>query len=165
MYLITGATGFIGNALMERLISQGKSAVGVARKSTSKFPSLIEIADLQASTDWSLALTGIRIVVHTAARVHVMKDDISCPIAEYRRVNVMATINLAKQAAAAGVERFIFISSVKVNGDRTKIGCPFTESDEVNPSDAYGVSKHEAEEGLRLVAKDTGMDVVIIRPV
>jgi nucleoside-diphosphate-sugar epimerase len=165
MYLVTGANGFIGSALMARLISDGEFPVAAVRNSNTKWENSIQVGDLELNTDWSLALKGVRVVVHTAARVHVMRDYATCPLTEYRRVNVAATINLAKQAAAAGVKRFIFISSIKVNGDETETGRPFTEKDRASPADAYGLSKYEAEQGLRLIAKDTGMEIVIIRPV
>jgi len=122
------------------------------------------VGAIDAETDWSLALQGVAIVVHLAARVHVMKEVSGDPLTEFRRVNVEGTFNLARQAGAAGVRRFVFISSVKVNGESTQDGRPFTEADTPNPQDAYGQSKHEAEQGLRLIAADTGMEVVIIRP-
>ena len=102
--------------------------------------------------------------MHLAARVHVMNDKNPDPLAEFRRVNVEATANLARQAAAAGVKRFVFLSSVKVNGEFTEAGQPFTADDAPAPEDPYGVSKHEAEELLRQIAAETGMEVVIIRP-
>jgi nucleoside-diphosphate-sugar epimerase len=103
-------------------------------------------------------------VVHLAARVHVMHDTASDPLSAFRSVNVQGTLNLARQAAAAGVKRFVFISSVKVNGESTQPGHAFTETDAPNPQDAYGLSKFEAEQGLRQIAADTGLEVVIIRP-
>ena len=124
----------------------------------------VVVGAIDAETQWSEALRGIDTVVHLAARVHVMNDASENPMAEFRRINVAGTLNLARQAAAAGVKRFVFISSVKVNGERTAPGRPFTETDAPNPQDAYGQSKHEAEQGLRLMAEDTGMEVVIIRP-
>lgn len=123
---------------------------------------LVRVID--AKTDWSVALQGAATVVHLAARVHVMKDVSEDPLTEFRRVNVDGTLNLARQAAAAGVKRFVFISSVKVNGESTQLGQPFTEAGVPNPQDAYGVSKHEAEQGLHQIAADTGIEVVIIRP-
>jgi nucleoside-diphosphate-sugar epimerase len=103
-------------------------------------------------------------VIHAAARAHIMKDEVADPLAEYRRVNVDGTLNLARQAAAAGVKRFIFISSIKVNGEQTPLGQPFTADDTPAPEDAYGISKWEAEQGLQQLATETGMEVVIIRP-
>jgi nucleoside-diphosphate-sugar epimerase len=126
---------------------------------------VVEVGDLEADTDWSVALIGVSSIVHAAARVHVMKDRFTDPLAEFRRVNVAGTLDLAQQAAAAGVKRFVFISSIKVNGEQTQKGQPFTERDRATPVDAYGISKYEAEVGLRCIAKETGMEVVIIRPV
>lgn len=103
-------------------------------------------------------------MVHSAARVHVMHDTEADPLAAFRAVNVEGTLNLARQAAAAGVKRFVFVSSVKINGESTQLGRAFTEVDLPNPQDAYGQSKHEAEQGLRQLSADTGMKVAIIRP-
>jgi UDP-glucose 4-epimerase len=122
------------------------------------------MGDLEPSTDWTVALEGVAVVVHCAARVHVMADTATNPLEEFRRVNVQGTLNLAQQAAAAGVRRFVFVSSIKVNGEATQLGCLFTADDAPAPLDAYGVSKMEAEQGLREIALQTGMEVVIIRP-
>lgn len=123
------------------------------------------VGDLEATTDWRTALDGVDSVVHLAARVHVMQDTASDPLAEFRRVNVAGTLNLARQAALAGVRRLVFVSSVKVNGEGTMPGRPYTADDVPAPLDAYGVSKHEAEVGLREIAKATGLEITIIRPV
>ena len=168
MYLITGATGFVGSAVMNRLIADKSLLVAAVRKKPLEWMShcpVVEIEDLELNTDWSVALIGVSKVVHTAARVHVMKDQIANPLAEFRRVNVAGTLNLAQQAAAAGVKRFVFVSSIKVNGEQTQKGQPFTEKDRANPLDSYGISKYEAEVGLQRIAKETGMEVVIVRPV
>jgi len=111
-----------------------------------------------------MALRGADCIIHTAARVHVMHDTESDPLSAFRSVNADGTLNLAHQAAAAGVKRFVFISSVKVNGEVTQPGQAFSEADVSSPQDAYGQSKHEAEQGLRQLSADTGMEVVIIRP-
>jgi UDP-glucose 4-epimerase len=113
---------------------------------------------------WPMALRGKRCVVHLAARVHLMQDAAADPMAEYRKINVDQTLALARLASAAGVRRFVFISSVKVNGDETKPGHPFRADDLPAPQDPYGLSKWEAEQGLHLIAQQTGMEVVIIRP-
>jgi UDP-glucose 4-epimerase len=123
---------------------------------------LIETID--NTTDWTTALHGVNVVVHLAARVHVMNDHSVDPLSEFRKVNVEGSLNLAKQAAQAGVQRFVFISSIKVNGESTELGQPFHADDEPQPMDAYGISKREAEDALRQLARDTGIEVVIIRP-
>ncbi|MBO9497508.1 SDR family oxidoreductase, partial [Thalassotalea sp. G20_0] len=116
------------------------------------------------TTNWSVALRGIDIIIHLAARAHIMGDEAADPLSEYRLVNVAGTLNLARQAAAAGVKRFIFVSSIKVNGETTSGLQPFTESLTCEVHDPYGMSKKEAEDGLRIIAAETGMEVVIIRP-
>lgn len=165
--LVTGATGFVGNALSYKLIDFGCKVTGSVRQlQSSGISKLTEfvVPDINDETDWSIALEGIQVVVHTAARVHVMHDQAQDPLAQFRRVNVDGTLNLARQASAAGVRRFIFISSVKVNGESTAAGQSFTAEDTPAPHDDYGLSKHEAEQALRLLAVETGLEVVIIRP-
>ena len=169
MILITGATGFVGKALVQRLLADDESRrlVVAVRRSGQRWPEQvlpIVTGDLHPSTDWSIALEGTAVVVHSAARVHVMHDTEADPLAAFRTVNVEVTLNLARQAAAAGVKRFVFVSSVKINGESTQLGRAFTEVDLPNPQDAYGQSKHEAEQGLRQLSADTGMKVAIIRP-
>ncbi len=110
------------------------------------------------------SLDGCDAVVHLAARVHVMRERAADPLAEFRRVNVEATERLARSAAAAGARRFVFVSSVKVNGEETTAGEAFCADDAPAPEDAYGVSKHEAEEALRRVGVETGLEIVVIRP-
>jgi nucleoside-diphosphate-sugar epimerase len=125
----------------------------------------VRIRDLAEHGDWSAALDGVASVIHVAGRAHVMHETADDPLAEFRRVNVAGTSALARQAARAGARRFVFISSIKVNGEETMPGRPYRADDVPAPSDAYGVSKHEAEEELRLIAHETGMEVVVIRPV
>ena len=164
--LVTGANGFVGDALCAEAYERGLSVRGATR-SACKLPHGVEnvaVAAMNTTTDWRHALTGCSAVIHLAARVHVMKESIADPLAEFRRVNVHGTLNLARQAATAGVRRFVFISSVKVNGEATLPGQVFTAADVPAPLDAYGVSKMEAEQGLRHIAEQTGMEVVIIRP-
>ena len=160
--LITGGHGFVGHALFERLHAEGRDPLKVSRQVLR--PGELAVGEIGLTTDWSKAFFNCAVVVHLAARVHVMNDTEADPLAAFRAVNVDGTLNLARQAAAAGVKRFVFISSVKVNGEFTSPGRAFTEADAPNPQDAYGLSKHEAEEGLRQIASDTGMEVVIIRP-
>ena len=167
--LLTGATGFLGVALTKRLVSEPSLELVVAvRREPSKLASNIRpviVGDLDAATDWSSALSGVDVVVHTAARVHVMNESVNDPLTEYRKVNLEGTLNLARQAVQAGVKRFIFISSIKVNGEETVLGKPFTADDAPNPVDPYGVSKAETEQALLELAASTGLEVVIIRPV
>ena len=165
--LITGANGFVGCALTHHLLDAGWP-VSCAMRSDNMLDSRIRrkvtVPSVDAHTDWADALSGCEVVIHLAARVHVMHDSASDPLAEFRKTNVEGTLNLAQQAAAAGVKRFIFISSIKVNGEQTLPGRPFTEADVARPQDAYGQSKYEAEQGLMSIAKQIGMEVVIIRP-
>lgn len=164
--LLTGATGFVGRDLAFALMEKpGVALTSAVRRSTSSVPGTIFLAgELNEQTDWASALVGQDVVIHAAARAHVMKDEVADPLAEYRRVNVQGTLNLAQQAAAAGVKRFIFVSSIKVNGERTLPGRRFTADDQPAPEDAYGLSKLEAEQALHALAQDSGMELVIIRP-
>jgi nucleoside-diphosphate-sugar epimerase len=149
--LVTGASGFVGTALCEEFLKRDAIVTSVTRAWLAPE----SIAD-------SLRQCGV--VVHLAARVHVMRDAAQVPLQEFRRVNVLGTLNLARQAAAAGVRRFIFISSIKVNGESTVAGRFFKPDDVPAPQDPYGISKMEAEQGLHQIAVETGMEVVIIRP-
>ena len=161
--LVTGANGFVGSALCAALANRDYCVRGVVRdpsRSAGLICELTKVGDIGSNTDWSGSLIGVDIVVHLAARVHVMRDSATDPLAEFRRVNVAGTERLALAAATAGVRRFVFLSSVKVNGERGG----YNESDPPAPQDAYGISKHEAELGLRVIAAETGMEVVIIRP-
>jgi nucleoside-diphosphate-sugar epimerase len=164
--LITGATGFVGKAVCEQAVHHGLSVNGALRIRV-EVPSCIEpfvVGEINGLTGWGNALRDVNVIVHLAARVHVMHDTEADPLTAFRAVNVDGTLNLARQAAVAGVKRFVFVSSVKVNGESTLPGRAFTEADAPNPKDAYGQSKHEAEQGLRQLSADTGMEVVIIRP-
>lgn len=167
MILVTGGSGFVGSALLQRLLLDGFEVRASARSSLSAELKGVQrhpIHDMTGSTDWCAALRGVQAVVHCAARVHVMHDDVTNPLKAYREVNVSGTLNLARQAAQAGVRRFVFVSSIKVNGEATQPGQPFTADDLPSPLDPYGVSKLEAEQGLRDIEAQTGMDVVIVRP-
>jgi nucleoside-diphosphate-sugar epimerase len=164
--LVTGASGFVGNRLTAELLQRGHT-VRVALRDTKqvvaeKAESTL-IADINAETDWTDALHGMDTVFHLAARVHVMKDDSSDPLAEFRKVNLYGTENLARQAARAGVKRLVYVSSIKVNGEGTE-GTSYTETDIADPHDPYGVSKWEAEQALHRIAQETGLEVVIVRP-
>lgn len=164
--LITGVNGFIGKYLCAELLRR-EYAVIAASRSVNVCIGKIEwvvINSINNETDWSQALHGVDVVIHLAARVHVMNEVATDPLDEFRKVNVNGTLNLAEQAVTAAVKRFVFMSSVKVNGEYTQLDKPFTEIDTPNPQDPYGISKSEAEQGLMLIAQKTGMEVVIIRP-
>ncbi len=167
--LVTGGNGFVGRALVAHLLGkQARPVVAAVRRADAEVPTgarKVVVAGLDSRTDWAGALAGVEQVVHAAARVHVMAEAASDPLAEFRRVNVEGTLALAEQAARAGVRRFVFISSIKVNGEQTRPGCPFDAEQPARPVDPYGISKHEAEQGLRRLAQASGMQLVIIRPV
>lgn len=164
--LLTGASGFVGKAVLKTAQQRGFKIRPVYRSMSSakEHPDPVLVSDLNNATDWSQALQGIEVVIHAAARAHIMREKAIEPLAEYRRVNVYGTLNLARQAAAAGIRRFIFISSIKVNGEVTTSGRLFTADDIPGPEDAYGLSKAEAEAQLKELAELTGMEVTIIRP-
>jgi nucleoside-diphosphate-sugar epimerase len=168
-FLVTGGNGFVGSALVNELRTRPGLIVRQAIRSNMSsscgpHEDCAVVGDIHGATDWQAALEGVEVVIHTAARVHVMKDPSAQPLSEFRRVNVEGTMALAKQAAAAGVRRFVFVSSVKVNGERTLPGHSFGPDDPANPLDPYGQSKHEAEMALLMLARDTGMEVVVVRP-
>ncbi|WP_053146569.1 SDR family oxidoreductase [Pseudomonas sp. P97.38] len=166
--LMTGASGFVGGALLQRLLAEPDKAVVAVVRGDRHLPasaSTVRIEAFAPQTQWQPHLANVDTVIHCAARVHVMNDTEADPLAAFRQVNVEGTLNFARQAAEAGVRRFIFISSIKVNGEGTVPGRPYRADDVPAPADPYGVSKQEAEEGLRQLAQTTGMDVVIIRPV
>ncbi|PDT74082.1 SDR family oxidoreductase [Bradyrhizobium sp. C9] len=157
--LITGATGFVGLPLLGALGLRGYRTIPVVRRSVGLSDEML-VPEISAQTDFQGALSGCNTVVHLAARVHVMRDQIADPLSEFRRVNVEGTLNLARQAVAAGVRRFVFVSSIKVNGESGSQREDATPA----PKDPYGISKMEAEQGLMTIARETTMEVVIIRP-
>jgi nucleoside-diphosphate-sugar epimerase len=165
--LITGGTGFVGAGLISRLLADGASPLAAVRGkpnfSLLRCP-VVTFGNIDGSTNWIDAFTGVSCVVHLAARVHVMRESADDPLAEFRRVNTEGTLNLARQVAEAGVRRFIFLSTIGVNGNSTLHGKVFTPIDTPSPHDPYSLSKYEAEIGLRSIAQSTGMEVVIIRP-
>lgn len=162
--LITGASGFVGRALCNTLRQLRLAAHSVvpAVRVAHGLPGEKVIGEINGCTEWRAALTGMDAVVHLAARVHVMRDAAADPLAAYRAVNVEGTLHLARQAAAAGVRRFVFVSSIKVNGEERATA--YTEVDTPAPGDAYALSKWEAEQGLQQIAAATGLEVVILRP-
>jgi UDP-glucose 4-epimerase len=165
---VTGATGFLGKPLIQALSKQFSSDViiPVLRNIITEFGcyNSIIVDNIDSSTKWSNKLNGIDYLIHCAARVHVMNDIVEDSLEAFRDVNVRGTLQLAHAAAKSGVKRFIFISSIKVNGESTTNCLPYQSLDTPSPEDAYGISKAEAEASLRKLAKETGMDVVIIRP-
>lgn len=164
--LVTGANGFVGSALCATLARTPKRLRLALRHPKAALPG-VDVATIEAigpHTPWTHALQDCDTVIHLAARAHVMREAAHDPLAAYRNVNTAGTLHLARQAAAAGVQRFIFLSSIKVNGEATAPGQAFRASDTHRPQDPYGTSKWEAEQGLHHIAQDTGMEVVVIRP-
>lgn len=165
--LLTGAGGFVGARLGRRLLADQIAVRALVRSvSGARAASMaeIQVAEPWETADFAPALAGVSTVFHLAARVHVMHETEPDAAAAFHRFNVAATMNLARQAAAAGVQRFVFVSSVKVNGEQTLAGRPFVESDAAAPQDDYSRSKMLAETQLRELAVTTGMAVVIVRP-
>ena len=170
--LITGSNGFIGSGLINKLIKEYRNNKkihirAVCRQFLPEWPDFIErfrISELEVDTDWTEALVGCSVIVHLAARVHYLSEKVINPLVDYDKINVRSTLNLARQSADSGVKRFIFISSIKVNGEFTENGHYFNSNDCPAPRDDYALSKFKAEEELREIAKNTGMEVVIIRP-
>lgn len=165
--LITGANGFVGGALCAALTVSAHQVIACARQQHGQqvvAHRYTVVPVINGITNWHAYLAGVDIAIHLAARVHIMQEELADPLAEYREANVEGTLNLARQAAKAGVKRFIFISSIKVNGEQTLSGKLFTADGFPAPEDAYGISKFEAEQGLLALAEETGMEVVIIRP-
>ncbi|UHC82554.1 SDR family oxidoreductase [Pseudomonas sp. NIBR-H-19] len=167
--LVTGSSGFVGNSLLEQLSLRDELELAVLVRSSPirlrdgvDYYNFSDFSEIDADHD---SLVNVSVLIHLASRVHIMNDTAADPLSAFRAVNVAHTLNLARSAASAGVKRFIFISSVKVNGEGTPPGCPYKETDTPNPQDFYGISKMEAEEGLRAIAAETGIEVVIIRPV
>lgn len=155
----------MGHRLLQQLNSRSVSVISAGRQSKENTKVIDYVVDeIDRSTAWLPILTGVNVIIHLAARVHVMQDEHHNPLKAFRETNVKGTINLARQAASAGVKRFIFVSSIKVNGEQTLSGRPYTTDSAAMPQDAYGISKYEAEQQLLALAKETGMEVVVIRP-
>lgn len=164
--LVTGANGFVGQVLCQEAVRRGMSVVGATRANRT-LPVGVKpavIGDMDERTVWEHALQGMDIVIHLAARVHVMRESAADPLAVFRRVNVLGTEHLARSAAAGGARRLVYVSSIKVNGETTRVGQRYTETDKPAPQDAYAISKWEAEQALHRVARETGLEVVIVRP-
>ncbi|MEA1987921.1 MAG: SDR family oxidoreductase [Pseudomonadota bacterium] len=188
MIFLTGATGFVGSALLKRFIADKATVSALVRDDAVDLPDRVKcvLGDLSSLADvvrlpsrsaprndsenvdcrasLALMLKNSDVVVHAAARAHIMRDEVADPLAEYRKVNRDATLTLARLAAESGVKRFVFVSSIKVNGEFTLPNQPFKAEVNQSPVDPYGLSKYEAEKGLLEIAQETGMEVVIIRP-
>lgn len=168
MYLVTGASGFIGRHIASELSAQGVGVVASVRAAPKNLVSACAglrwciVGDINGQTDWQPALQGVQTVLHCAARAHVMLENAVDALSQYREVNVLGTLRLAQQAAALGVKRFVYLSSIGVNGNQSTI--PFTEASEPQPHDSYAISKWEAEQALLTLAGQTDMEVVVIRP-
>lgn len=165
--LVTGANGFVGRALCGQLIQRGGSVRAALRNTGILMENDVSdrfgVGDIGPNTNWEKGLVGVDCVIHLAARVHVMIDSASDPLTEFRRVNRDGTLRLAEQASLGGVRRFVYLSSIKVNGEETT-DTPFMANDTPCPLDSYGISKAEAEVQLLTLAADSEMEVVIIRP-
>ncbi|WP_288098006.1 SDR family oxidoreductase [Pseudomonas sp.] len=168
-FLVTGGSGFLGQALINQLVRlPGCTVVAPMRNLSARLAAgarSFALNNLDGANDWQVTLTDVDVVIHAAARVHVMNEVAVDPLAAFREVNVEATLNLARQAAEYGVKRFIFISSIKVNGEGTEAGAVYRADDTPAPIGPYAISKLEAEQGLMSLAANTGMEVVVIRPV
>jgi UDP-glucose 4-epimerase len=166
--LVTGATGFIGSALLQSLDADGRFDVfGTGRRQSDHVKGtarILQVGELGAETDWECVLGGVDAIVHTAARVHQMDESPEGALQRFRETNVAGTIRLADAAAQSGVRRFVFLSSVKVNGEMTKPGIAFDANTIPAPVDFYGISKLEAEQSLQMIGSATGMEIVIVRP-
>lgn len=166
--LITGASGFIGKSLLKNLLNRGFDVIAPVRN-MEMIPdhdqlTKIKIVNLEDNINWKTMLVDVDVVIHLASRVHIMNDNADDSLAAYRKMNVDVTINLAGNALSAGIKKFIFLSSIKVNGEVTRQGMPFRHSEVPHPKDAYAISKYEAELALFELVKNTHMGLIIIRP-
>ena len=164
-FLVTGANGFVGKALCKEAIVRGINTTGATRRYCEILPNIkgFVVGDIHEDTDWSMALKDRDVVIHLAARVHVMFDSADDPLTEFRKVNTVGTEHLARSAAAKGIKRFVYVSSVKVNGEETIGNQSYSEKSLPNPQDPYSISKWEAERALHRVAEETGLEVVVVR--
>jgi nucleoside-diphosphate-sugar epimerase len=164
--MVTGATGFVGQAFCERAISEGcRVRAAVRTPGNQRLPSEVELVTITSvgpETSWAESLAGIETVIHLAARVHIMNERALNPLEEFRRVNVEGTEQLANEAVKAGVKRLVFVSSIKVNGEESPFS--YTPESPQKPTEPYGISKWEAETRLRRIEAYTGLEVVVVRP-
>jgi len=162
---VTGTNGFVGQALCKEAIARGINTSGTTRLRWELLPNVknFVVGDINGATDWSIALKDCDVVIHLAARVHVMLDSADDPLNEFRKVNTVGTEHLARSAAANGVKRFVYVSSVKVNGEETIENEIYCEKSLPSPHDPYGISKWEAEQALQRVSEETGIEVVVVR--
>ena len=163
--LLTGATGFVGNSLIKELLKSGFQVSAVLREKVNTLPELVKqypVGNFDKDIDFSKILSGVDCVIHLAGKAHVIDKNKALVSNEFRQINTIATLNLATQTAKIGVKRFIFISSIRVNGNKNNK--PFIEQDRPNPQEPYAISKYEAEQGLIKISQETELEVVIIRP-
>lgn len=165
-FMISGAGGFVGKALCAELFRRGQSVSAAVRSGNSLIENteVIVVGAIDSETNWADALRDVDVVIHLAARVHVMRESATDPLAEYLKVNLHGTSNLARQAACSGAKRLVYVSSIKVNGEQTSATQSFTELDEPSPQDFYSVSKWQAEQALWRIAQETGLEIVVVRP-
>ncbi len=162
--VVTGASGFVGQSIVKALKLADYHVVAVSRNlNVSNADISVYVPDYSSQNEWQRLLSSNDVVIHLAARVHIMQDQAENPLEAFLAVNLHNTVSLAKAAAKVGIKRFVFVSSIKVNGEHTH-SQEFSEQDAANPQDAYAVSKWEAEKALREIEKETGMQVVILRP-
>jgi nucleoside-diphosphate-sugar epimerase len=163
-FLVTGATGFIGKSLSKALFQQGHSVCAAVRSTNAltERAEVVVVGEIGNNTDWTSALRDVDVVIHLAARVHIIQESANDPLLEFRKVNVVGTQRLAESAAYVGIRRFVYVSSIGVNGSQSSL--PFTELDKSNPLNAYALSKWEAEQVLSQIANRTGLEVVVVRP-
>lgn len=165
-FMISGAGGFVGKALCAELLRRGQSVSAAVRSGNSLIENteVIIIGAIDGETNWADALADVNVVIHLAARVHVMRENATDPLAEFLKVNLHGTSNLARQAASSGVKRLVYVSSIKVNGEQTSTTQSFTELDEPSPQDFYSISKWQAEQALWRISQETGLEIVVVRP-
>ncbi|KII81184.1 UDP-glucose 4-epimerase family protein [Vibrio renipiscarius] len=162
--LVTGSNGFVGSRVVDLARERYWEVIPVVRKQIEPLINSLVVTSIDASTDWSGAFENMDCIVHCAARVHQMNESEQDALTAYRETNTLGTLNLARQAAEAGVKRFVFVSSIKVNGEFSEPNLPFEPNLKNTPQDPYGLSKYDAEVELVKLSKETGLEVVIIRP-